>query len=362
MGNPKPESQNQKDKSVSGTQAIDERSKGSDQRMFSHQQVPLKRENMLQNTLGGNPFSSINYSHLSSPMPNSTMDARATANRENAFSKIGKKAVVNNQSHNQVYEKYSQGSNSSKVASKANNQLSEDSSSQEQFKRLNIKLVNGNMISKSFKEDEIVASVLTNIFEKEAGMGKERELDKFSMYLKGAKLNLFTKISTLQLKKGDFLELRNDQSQEKKQKADEFADLSVIPKLNLPGYRTTPNYVKICRMTEGELSKIENFTIKNEWAEVRFLEPVNILGIDLDNTINFKHKSVEIYLEEADRPPVGRGLNKPAQITYFNFGFTENLPEDKIRRRIESWVARIGAQLISIDPKQDSVSIYVEHF
>lgn len=349
-----------KAKSTSNAQQSKNQPQEKYQSHQSHSQVKLKRETMLESTLGANPCSVWDNSQLSSPMPNSTLDARSFARSENGFAKIQRKATVNQKQPNPVYEKYSQGSTASgKIYSKV------DASSiipQENYRRLDIKLTNGTVISKSFRDEDIIAAVLKNVFEKEVGTAKASDLGQYNMYLRDAKLNLFTKISSLDLKKGEYLQICKEKIEDKKLVAEDFADLALIPKLNLPGYKTIPSYVKLCRMTKSELSCVENFTIINLSAEVRFLEPINLLGVNLDAIIDFKHKSVEIYLDQNDRPPVGQGLNKPAQITFFDFGFSPSVPEERIRNKIESWVARIGAQIIKITPENDSVSIYVEHF
>jgi len=77
---------------------------------------------------------------------------------------------------------------------------------------------------------------------------------------------------------------------------------------------------------------LEDFIIKNEWATVRFLEPVNVLDLDLDEIINFSHNSVELYPEEkfptSVKPKIGEELNKPATIIFNQFG-PENLSPEK---------------------------------
>jgi len=51
-------------------------------------------------------------------------------------------------------------------------------------------------------------------------------------------------------------------------------------------------------MSSEELKNIENFKIYNEYGEVLYLNPVNLLGIDLDKECTIKHKLIELQDHE----------------------------------------------------------------
>lgn len=47
-------------------------------------------------------------------------------------------------------------------------------------------------------------------------------------------------------------------------------------------------------MTRSELENVHNFVVKNKDAEVKFLEPVNLVGVNLDEVITLKPNSIDI--------------------------------------------------------------------
>ena len=53
---------------------------------------------------------------------------------------------------------------------------------------------------------------------------------------------------------------------------------------------------------------------------VRWLDPTDVRGLDLDATVEMDAGSIEVYMDStaggtAAKPEVGRGLNKPAEVT-----------------------------------------------
>ena len=78
-----------------------------------------------------------------------------------------------------------------------------------------------------------------------------------------------------------------------KNKNNELAPIELVPKLNKPGYKCFPSICELCRKTCEELKKIQNFKIFNEFGEVLFMEPVNLLGLNLDNEITITEDLIE---------------------------------------------------------------------
>lgn len=69
----------------------------------------------------------------------------------------------------------------------------------------------------------------------------------------------------------------------------------LVPVLTKPGYKTSPDYCLLWRMTIGELMAVKNFKIHNQFGEVEFLEDVNLVGLNLDEifTINFANIDIK---------------------------------------------------------------------
>ena len=66
-----------------------------------------------------------------------------------------------------------------------------------------------------------------------------------------------------------------------------------FPQLNKKGYKCSPTISELRRKTPEELEKIENFKIYNKFGEVEFKEPVNLLGMNLDNEITIEKNMID---------------------------------------------------------------------
>ena len=66
---------------------------------------------------------------------------------------------------------------------------------------------------------------------------------------------------------------------------DELAPIDLVPKLTKEGYKCSPSIMELSRKTAYELRNVENFRIFNKYGEVQFKEPVNLLGLNLDNQV-----------------------------------------------------------------------------
>jgi len=88
------------------------------------------------------------------------------------------------------------------------------------------------------------------------------------------------------------------------------------PILTNPGYESIPSIDELAKMTDEQLSNVENFTvIRRGFGEVTFLQPVDVRDLNLDEIIVFEPRSIYIYPDEHHKPAVGRGLNVPAQVS-----------------------------------------------
>ena len=67
-----------------------------------------------------------------------------------------------------------------------------------------------------------------------------------------------------------------------------------------PGYTIEPSYDDLYTMTEEELRNVENFQIMNEHGSICFLEPVDLVGVDLRNIVVIDEKGAEVYPDGDD--------------------------------------------------------------
>ena len=72
------------------------------------------------------------------------------------------------------------------------------------------------------------------------------------------------------------------------------------------GYRTTPDFdTAILKMSKEELSAVEEFQIENEFGSINFIEPVDLVDVNLERDVVIRRKNVEVYPEEENKPTIG---------------------------------------------------------
>lgn len=87
--------------------------------------------------------------------------------------------------------------------------------------------------------------------------------------------------------------------------------------LRRPGYYTIPNLDELNEYLDEEgTCVVPNFTIgRKGYGNVYFSESMDVAGMNLDEIVIFRHKEVILYPDEDNKPPVGTGLNRKAQVT-----------------------------------------------
>ena len=87
-----------------------------------------------------------------------------------------------------------------------------------------------------------------------------------------------------------------------------------MPKLTKLGYECSPSIMKLSRKTASELRNVENFKIFNKYGEVEFKEPVNLLGLNLDDQVTIEKNLID----------TGDKLNYWSIFKLYNFKCQEN--------------------------------------
>lgn len=87
--------------------------------------------------------------------------------------------------------------------------------------------------------------------------------------------------------------------------------------LTRPGYYTIPPLDKLVDyIREDGSCVVPDFTIgRKGYGNVYFGGPLDVAGLNLDDLVHFRHKEVVVYPDDENKPPVGTGLNRKAQIT-----------------------------------------------
>lgn len=88
-------------------------------------------------------------------------------------------------------------------------------------------------------------------------------------------------------------------------------------KLNRCDYYTIPKWEDLVNNVDDQKRCIvENFLIgRHGYGNVYFHGQTDITGLDLDDLVHFRKHEVTVYPNDENKPEVGKGLNKRAQIT-----------------------------------------------
>ena len=136
---------------------------------------------------------------------------------------------------------------------------------------------------------------------------------------------------------------------------DDIASSELIPKLTKKGYKTSPDYVLLCRMTQDELRNVNDFKIYNQHGEVHFIDKVNLLGLNLDEEISIEERCVEI--KETQK---GKGLNVNRKVklnSMMVINGKENL-EGKLSM-IKEKITELGGQYVNYDTEKNILTFKV---
>lgn len=122
----------------------------------------------------------------------------------------------------------------------------------------------------------------------------------------------------------------------------------------------------------GYCSHVKDFVVgRNKIGSLKFLGEVDIRGLDLESIIQFNEGEVIVYLDDKKRPPVGQGLNRPAEITLRNVKciskvtgkqYTDGPHVQRFEKKLVEKTAEIGAEFVSYDPHQGEWKFQVQHF
>lgn len=92
---------------------------------------------------------------------------------------------------------------------------------------------------------------------------------------------------------------------------DQYNPDKYLPYLAREGFYTVPSMAALASRTMKELQNVENFTVgRKGYGEIRWVEPVDVRGLDLDMVIDIQRGEIAVYPDhEADQ------LDAPAIIT-----------------------------------------------
>ena len=141
----------------------------------------------------------------------------------------------------------------------------------------------------------------------------------------------------------------------------------LAPRLTKPGYVCSPSIEELRQLLDEELRSV-TFSVKVRGvAKIRWLEPVDLRGLDLDrildigkeNDIPYVDVCCDYGLDGVMEP--NTGLNKKAQITFYKV-LNKNEPTEDMTEFIRERTEQMGAEFVSYNPKSGKWVIRVSHF
>lgn len=145
--------------------------------------------------------------------------------------------------------------------------------------------------------------------------------------------------------------------------------------LRRAGYYTIPSLDEIVEFmdTEGRCF-VPNFTIgRRGYGNVYFDEEIDVSGLNLDEICHFRNKEIILYQDDENKPPVGEGLNRRAQVTLDQIWPHDKSTCEPIKdvERLEAlgYEAKLrricekrGTRFLEYRPESGSCVFKVEHF
>ncbi|KAI3691934.1 hypothetical protein L6452_31737 [Arctium lappa] len=150
---------------------------------------------------------------------------------------------------------------------------------------------------------------------------------------------------------------------------------ALMPKLRHSDYYTEPRIQELAakeRAEPGFCRRVKDFVVgRHGFGSIKFLGETDVRRLELESLIQFNHREVIVYMDDTKKPPVGQGLNKPAEVTLLNIKcfdkktgrhFTEGPRIEKYKEMLKKKAEDQGAEFVSYDPIKGEWKFRVNHF
>jgi len=132
----------------------------------------------------------------------------------------------------------------------------------------------------------------------------------------------------------------------------EVAAASLVPKLSRADYYSNPSIEAMSRMSEAQLSRIDNLEIgRYGYGAVKWPGLTDVRCHDFDRDVRIERGSLTLY-PDREKPDIGQGLNKEAVVT-LNVKPTRNDVKPKsleqLQQRLSKLSEEFGGKFISYD-------------
>ncbi|KAA3475918.1 nuclear pore complex protein NUP98A-like isoform X2 [Gossypium australe] len=150
---------------------------------------------------------------------------------------------------------------------------------------------------------------------------------------------------------------------------------ALMPKLRRSDYFTEPRIQELAakeRAEPGYCCHVKDFVVgRHGYGSIKFLGETDVRRLDLESLVQFNNREVIVYLDDSKKPPVGQGLNKPAEVTLLNIKcfdkktrqqYTEGPRVEKYKNMLKRKAEEQGAEFLSYDPIKGEWRFKVNHF
>lgn len=116
----------------------------------------------------------------------------------------------------------------------------------------------------------------------------------------------------------------------------------------------------------GYCSRVPNFVVgRAGYGYIKFLGETDVRWLDLQKIVKLDRNSVTVYENERDKPPIGEGLNKTAEVTLIlqlRLADSHDLESSEITAKLRKCSDRQGAKFLSFDHSSGKWKFLVHHF
>ncbi|XP_027158668.1 nuclear pore complex protein NUP98A-like [Coffea eugenioides] len=150
---------------------------------------------------------------------------------------------------------------------------------------------------------------------------------------------------------------------------------AIMPKIHSADCYTKPPINELAareRAEPGFCACVKDFVFGRQgYGSIKFLGETDVRELDLESLIQFNHGEVIVYMDESRKPPIGQGLNRPAEITLFNVrcidknsrkAYIDGPKVEKYKEILRQKAAELGAEMVSYDPQQGEWKFKFQHF
>ncbi|XP_068659406.1 nuclear pore complex protein NUP98A-like isoform X2 [Aristolochia californica] len=150
---------------------------------------------------------------------------------------------------------------------------------------------------------------------------------------------------------------------------------ALMPKLRHADYYTEPRIQELAakeRAEPGYCRHVKDFVVgRHGYGNIKFFGETDVRRLDLEALVQFNNKEVIVYMDESKKPPVGQGLNKPAEVTLLNIKcfnkktgqqYTDGPKVEKYKEMLRKKAEDQGAEFVSYDPVKGEWKFRVNHF